>query len=466
MQITIEDISPVEKRVVFELPWSEVGPRLDRAYDKLRREVRLRGFRPGRAPRPVLEKLYRASVEEDVAQELMELSIGQAIREKQIEPVAPARVDKVELEKGKPFRFSALVEVRSQVEVKDYTGIPLERRPPKVTDEQIDEAVERYRRQLTEFVPVEGRAVAGDNDVLMIETHGRVGEHKIKKTTLTVDLTDETASPVPGLGSRLKGLALGEDNHHEIKYRIADDATPKEIAGKDVALHVYIKEAREKRVPALDDELAKDTGEADTLAELRNKVRDRLLEDDKKRVRVELMSALAKEIVKRNPFPIAPSLVARHAETLASRAKVQLMMMGIEAESIDDAKLVERFREEAEREARASVLLRTIAEKEGLEVTDADVQKRIAEVAAARQENAKKLRAEYEQSGRIHGLRAAILEEKTLDKLLSLAKITDADPDRLIVTPEEARAGSGRLVLTPEEAAHEAESAEKRTKTR
>src|SRR5215470_9425639 len=120
MQITIEDISPVEKRVEFELPWTDVAPKLDKAYGALRRDVRVAGFRPGEVPRDIVET-----------------SLGQAIHENQLQPVAPPTVDKLELKAGAPFKFSARVEVRSQVAPKDYTGVPLKRRPPKVTDEQI-----------------------------------------------------------------------------------------------------------------------------------------------------------------------------------------------------------------------------------------------------------------------------------------------------------------------------------------
>lgn len=457
MQITIEDISPVEKKVAFELPWTDVAPRLDRAYSNLRREVQLKGFRPGKAPRPVLERLYRDSVEDDVARELIELSLTQAIRDKQLEPVAPPRVDRVELKSGQPFKFSAMVEVRSQVEPKDYSGVPLSRRPPKVTDEEVNEALEQYRRQLTEFVPVEGRDVAGEKDVLMLELHGKVGEHKLKKNALTVDLADE-AGAIPGLGPKLRGLSLAPDQKHEIKYKIADDVPQRELAGQEVNLHLTIKEARERRTPALDDEFAKDTGEADTLEELKKKIRERLAETDNKKIKRELENALVKELINRNPFPIAGALIERHAEAIVQRTRMQLQMMGIDAEALDVRKMTESVRPEAEEQARGTVLLRAIAAREGIEVTDADVQKRIAELAAARQTSAKKLRAELEQNRQIEGLKLQLLEEKTLDMLLGQAKITDADPDRLIVTPQEARQSGGRLVLTPEEARAEAEA--------
>ena len=122
MQITIEDLSPVEKRVEFELPWSDVVPKLEKAYDSLRRGVRLPGFRPGKVPRALIEKMYKRQVEDEVARDLVEHSIGQAIRENQIQPVAPPTVEELEIKSGAPFKFTARVEVRSQVTPKDYSG--------------------------------------------------------------------------------------------------------------------------------------------------------------------------------------------------------------------------------------------------------------------------------------------------------------------------------------------------------
>src|SRR5258708_34279342 len=117
-------------------------------------------------------------LEDKVARDPVDSSIGQAIYEKQIQPVAPPTIDKLELQSGSPFKFSARVEVRSQVVPQDYVGIPLSRRPPKVTVEEINEALEGYRRRLTEYKPVEGRTETADTDVVMVELHGKVGEHK------------------------------------------------------------------------------------------------------------------------------------------------------------------------------------------------------------------------------------------------------------------------------------------------
>jgi trigger factor len=454
MQITIEDISPVEKRVDFEVPWSDVAAKLDKAYDKLRREAKLKGFRPGKVPKHVVEKLYKNSVEDQVAREVVELAITQAVQEKQIAPIAPPTIDKLEMKAGEPLKFSARVEIRSQVTPKDYSGVRVSRRPAKVSDEQIEKALEGYRQRFTEFKPVEDRKETAADDLLTLDVHGKIGDHKIKTRTIQVDLSDENAGGVPGLSERLRGVPV-DAQALEIKYQVPAESPVKSLAGQEISLRVSIKEVRGRKVPALDDELAKDSGEADTLADLRTKVRDKLVEGENQRIKREMSVAMVKDIVKVNPFEVAPSLVDRYAEDMVMRTKSQLMMMGIDVESggFNETEMLKEVRADAEGEAKANILVHAIGEREGIEASEGDVQKRIAEIATARGESSKKLRTELEHSGRITGVKSQIVYEKTVDMLLSQAKIVDEDPESLIITPD--KAGSERLVVTPEEAAAE-----------
>jgi trigger factor len=353
-------------------------------------------------------------------------------------------VDNYEITAGAPFKFTAKVEVRSQVVPKDYSGVEIKRRSVAVDEEQVTAALEGYRKRLTEYRPIEGRTVAAPTDMLMVEVHGRIGDNKIKRNSVGVDLEDKNGGPLPGLAERLHGIAL-DAAEVEVKYRLADDLPQKELAGREVNLKVSVKDAREKKERALDDEFAKDTGEAETLEGLKDKLRQRLQDADRQRIDGELRGQLVKEVVARNDFPIAPSLVDRHAGAIVNRALQQLMLAGIdvqaglEAGAIDVQRMKREFKTEAEAEARGSILIQAIAEREGITISDADVQKRIAEIAASRQENAKKLRAELETQGQLAGLRAQLVEQKTLDMLISQAKITDEDPARLIVTPDEAK---------------------------
>ena len=278
MQITIEDLSPVEN----ESSRAALGRRGAQAREGLRlapsRRAACRASAGEGAARAAREDVRR-QVEDEVARDLVEHSIGQAIRENQIQPVAPPTVEELEIKSGAPFKFTARVEVRSQVTPKDYSGLPLSRRPAKVTDEQVAEALEGYRSRLTEFKPVEGRQQTGDTDLVLVELSGRMGDDKLKKRQVAIDLENDAEGPLPGLPSRLRGKPIGGDPV-EVDYTLPAEGLPAELAGKQVHLHVSIKEVREKKVPALDDEMAKDTGEAETLEGLRGKVRERLLEAD------------------------------------------------------------------------------------------------------------------------------------------------------------------------------------------
>ena len=272
---------------------------------------------------------------------------------------------------------------------------------------------------------------------MLVELSGKVGDHKLKRRQVAIDLENDAEGPLPGLPSRLRGKTIGSDV--EVDYKLPTEGVPPEMAGGQVHLHVTIKEAREKKVPALDDEMAKDTGEAETLEGLRAKVRDKLLEADQQRIKGEVTRALVKELVKRNEFPVAPALIDRYAQLIVNRAKQQLQMMGVDVEGVDDEKMRAEMRAEAEEEARGSILVQAIAEREGITVTDADLQKRIAELAVSRNENPKQLRAELEKDNRIHQLEDQIREQKTLDMLIAQAKITDEEAPSLIVTPEQAK---------------------------
>ena len=227
-------------------------------------------------PRALIEKMYKRQVEDEVARDLVEHSIGQAIRENQIQPVAPPTVEELEIKSGAPFKFTARVEVRSQVTPKDYSGLPLSRRPAKVTDEA--------GRRGAGGLPAPADRVQAGRGAPADRRHrpgaGRDvrpgGGQQAQEAPGRDRLENDAEGPLPGLPSRLRGKPIGGEPV-EVEYTLPPEGARRaEMAGKQVHLHVTIKEAREKKVPALDDEMAKDTGEAETLEGLRGKVRERL----------------------------------------------------------------------------------------------------------------------------------------------------------------------------------------------
>jgi trigger factor len=431
MQVTVSELSPVEKKVAVEIPWPYVSQKLDEAYKDLSRGVALKGFRKGKVPRPMLEKMFGRQVEQEVIKTLVQESFITAANQHDIQPVAEPVVDDAHLHKGQAFHYSARVEVRSVVEPKEYEGIELGQRAPKATDDDVIAALERKRQELTEFKTIEGRTELKASDVAVVDITGVIGERKFDKEAMMIDLSETAREPIPGIGAALVGVPIAAAQH-EISWTIpakteGEGAPAAELAGQTAALKITVKEAREKVMPALDDEFAKDTGEADTLVDLKEKTRVRLLGEDEKQAKEELKGDLVKELLKRNSFVVAPALVERQLDAMVQRTRLGMAMRGIDYRTagVDEQRMRDELRENANDEVRAAFLIDAIAEKEKVEVSDADMEKRLAEMAASRDKSVPRLKAELQKEGRLESLKHQLREEKTLDLLLSRAKINE-----------------------------------------
>jgi trigger factor len=432
MQVTVSELSPVEKKVAVEIPWPYVSQKLDEAYKDLSRDVALKGFRKGKVPRPMLEKMFGRQVEQEVIKQLVQESFVTAANQHDIQPVAEPVVDDAHLHKGQSFHYSARVEVRSVVEPKDYEGIELGQRAAKATDEDVLAALERKRQELTEFKTIEGRTELLATDVAVVDITGVIGERKFDKEAMMIDLGEAAREPIPGLAAALVGVPIAAQLHEvtfvlPAKAEGSEGAPQAELAGQKAALKISIKEAREKVMPALDDEFAKDTGEADTLADLKDKTRVRLLGEDEKQAKEELKGDLVKELLKRNSFVVAPALVERQLDAMVQRTRLGMAMRGIDYRTagVDEQRMRDELRENANDEVRAAFLIDAIAEKEKVEVSDADMEKRLAEMAQSRDKSVPRLKAELQKEGRLDALKHQLREEKTLDLLLSRAKISE-----------------------------------------
>jgi trigger factor len=430
MQVSIEDLSPVEKKLAVEIPWTTVRERLDAAYRELSRGVKMPGFRPGKVPRPVLEQRFGKQVATDLAKDLVQESFMAAARQHQLEVVAEPVIEDAIIRAGAPFRYQARVEVRGKVESVKLDGLTATRKTSLVTDKELDHALEHERQQHTEYKPIEGRDALAATDVVAISVKGMVGEFKVDRPEVVVDLGDHEHDPLPGLGLALIGLPVTAVDH-ALTLELPEDAEQKELSGKTATLKITVKEAREKLVPALDDEFAKDTGEADSLAERKDKLRERLLDGHKKQAEAEVRRDVLKALVAQNQIPVAPALVERAVDAQLERARMSFAMQGMDLErsQVDVRALRERLRDPGLEEVRGQLLLEAVAEAEKIEVGDAELDARIVDLAKQRDKAPGKLKAEMDRDGSLDSLRFRVRQEKALDHVLGRATISDAAPD-------------------------------------
>ena len=429
MQVKIEDVSPVEKKMFVEIPWETVSARLGNAYKELGKGVALKGFRKGKVPRPVLEQVYGHRVNAEVAYELVRESFFRANQEHQLAAVAEPRVEEAApIKKGQPFTFQAIIEVRGEVVPQDYKDLEIERRRLDIPETAVEEALAQLRREHTELRPIEGREITASGDIVGLSVTGTIGEHQINQPQFAVDLDDAEREPLPGLRDALMGVPL-DLKDKQIEIQVPEDYKDESVRGRKAILNVTILEARAKDVPELDDEFAKDTGKSDTLDGLRKALRDELEAKEREVIDREAREGVLRELIKKNQIPVAGSLVERAVEMQYQRLR---QMLGMKPERnnptaglTDD--LRDKLRPAGADEVRGQLLLEAIADKENIAVTDAELGKHIEDTAKARNVAPAKLRAEWQRDGRLDNVTYSLRQDKVLGFLVGKAVVTEVE---------------------------------------
>ncbi len=421
MEVAIESVSDHERKLDVEIPWDEVKVRLDEAYNELKKGVTIKGFRKGKVPRSMLENLFGKHVVKEVAQRLVQESIPKALSDNEVTPVSEPKVDDQGINNGESFKYSAVMEILPEIVVKDYFDTEVKVRPGKVTDEAVEMALRFKQQENTAYKAVEGRETR-DGDVLMVDVMGKLGDKPFDVEQQMVELGEHAREPVEGLAAKLTGIPA-DTEELDVELDVADPADETKVIR--ARLLVTVHEVRQKEVPELDDDFAKDTGEAETLDELKDVLRKKLLEEDEQRAQDEGKDLLIKTIVEKNEIPAVPALVERHLER---RIALQKALMGMEMggaapQGLDEQALKDHMRGEAEDAVKRGLLLSAVGKQEKVEVQEADVEKKLAEIASSRNQNVARVRSEYEKEGLLDSLKERLVEDKTLDLLMSKANI-------------------------------------------
>src|SRR5579884_1337665 len=404
----LEELSPVRKRIEVEIPAGTVQSELDRAFAAVGRAARLRGFRPGKAPRPVLERVFGERVRQDVLERLIGESLKQALDTHRLAVVGTPDVEAEGLTPGQALRYAATIDVRPVIEVRDLSGLEAVRPTAVVSDAEVDEVLESLRQSVAQLRPIEGRT-----------------------------MVEAGAGSFPeALERLLVGQPLGARRAFDVTYP-ADHPRPA-LAGKRVHFDVEVKEIRLKELPPLDDDFARDHGRCETLAELRARIRADLEERAAQRAEEIARATVVDQLIARHPFEVPPSLVERRTEAWLASLDVKLAADAAEREA-----QLERLRAElrpgAERDVRAELVLEAVAAHAGITVSEDDVAAEIAALAAREGRAPERVRAFYERPEARAALRARLVRERALAHVMRHATIVSTDDAK-----EFARTGQSR----------------------
>ena len=434
-KIAMETLDAVRRRLAVEVPADEVAAETERAFADLGRAARVRGFRPGRVPRPVLERLFGDQVRGEVFEKLIQRTYAEAIETNQVFAVGRPEIVTEQLGPGEPLRYSATVEVKPEVVADRYKGLEIERPLPAVTDADVRGALEHMRESFAQLHPVTDRATVERGDVVTLDYAGHVDGKLAGRREGRLVEVGASGFP-PDFDAHLIGAAVGTEQAFEVTY----PAEPRvgELSGKTVHFRVTVRALARKEVPALDDEFAKDHGDCATLDELRGRVRGQLEAEAAAHADELGRRAALHKLAEVHDIPIPQAMVERRTEGLLREVlrewEQQRVRPKNEAEAL--ARLREDLTPRAREQVKVALLLEAVAQQEGLHVDDADVDARIAALATAAGQAAERVRALYQDPDARRDLRAQLLQARALDAVLRQAHVTTVPAENSVAAPE------------------------------
>ncbi|HVG71752.1 MAG TPA: trigger factor [Vicinamibacterales bacterium] len=423
MKTEFTDVSETRKTLTIEIPSDIVDAEINKVAKDYSKQAKLPGFRPGKVPATIVKQRFKDQILHDVMHGLIPRAVEEALQERGIEPVDTPNIKDVVLEEGQPLKFTAAVETVPAFDPGDLGTLSATRPSAAVTDEAVEQMLQRLRERSAKFEPVEGRAIAdGDTAVLDIDRRD-VDSEADRHENVSIEIGGP-ANP-PGFDANLIGLSAGEEKTFTIHFPA--DYAVKEMADTDVTYVVKVKDVRRKALPELDDEFAKDLGAFDSLAALREKIRADLEEDARESATRQVRSTILKQLSDRVTFDLPASLVEREIDRRLEEFARQLMQQNVDPRQagIDWAQFREAQRDPARAAVASALALDEIARRENITVAAEDVDKEIERFAARAGRTPAALRAQLEKEGGVARLYAGLRREKAVDLALTHATITD-----------------------------------------
>jgi len=426
MKTEFIDVSDTRKSLVVEIPSTVVDEEIDKVARDYSKAARIPGFRPGKVPPKVVRQRFRDQILHDVAHGLIPRAVDEALRARGVEPVNTPDIRDVVVEEGQPLKFTASFETVPPIDPGDYSSLTLRQKDVVVSEADVDQALERLLQRAARYEPVEGRGIQnGDSVVLDLKRTAAGGgaedTHTDRHENVTVDI-GAPANP-PGFDAELTGLRTDDRKTFDVRY--PDDYAIGELAGTTVSYDVHVKAIRNRVVPALDDEFAKDLGAFDSLDALRAQVQGDLEHEARHDADRELRGDLLHQLAGRVTFDVPASLVDREIDRRVEEFVRRLVEQQIDPTrtNVNWEEFREQQRDAAIESVRSALVLDEIARRDQVTATDAEMQAEIDRYAERSGRTAAAVRARLEKEGGLSRLYTGLRREKTMELLLSKATV-------------------------------------------
>lgn len=433
MKAEFIDVSDTKKNLVVEIPSTVVDAEIDKVSRDYSRAARIPGFRPGKVPPKVVRQRFRDQILHDVAHGLIPRAVDEALRERGVEPVDTPDIRDVVVEEGQPLKFTATFETVPPIDPGNYSGITLRQKAVTIEQPAVEQALEQLRDRAARYEPVEDRGIEHGDSVLMdlvrtaaMASAEGAGDDEAEEQTdrhenITVDIGGR-ANP-PGFDQELSGLSTGDTKTFDVHYPA--DYSITELAGTTVKYDVTIKAIRKRVVPDLDDELAKDLGDFESLDALRTRVRSDLEHEAKHEGERDMRADLLKQLASRVDFEVPSALVDREIDRRVEEFVRRLIEQQIDPmrTNINWEEFRERQKEAASEAVKSALVLDEVARREGITVGEDEVEAEVQRYAERSGRSAAAVRARLEKEGALGRLHSGLRREKAVNFLLTKATV-------------------------------------------
>ena len=442
MDIEIEEVDSCNKKIKFVIPYNNYKKEVDKYYQKLGREVKVPGFRKGKVPASLLEKQFGPDVKKEVLSNLISNELNKAIAEKDLRAIGQPHLLEVNAEEDTDISVSASVEVLPSIDIKDYSSIEMEMKIPRITDEEVDQAIEGLRQRKAKTMEIIDRSVQ-EKDLIKIDFTSMLGDKPFEGGAVKDEIIQVGGGQlIEGLDKGMIGMEIGDNR--DIKVQVPEDYHNKEIAGKEVDFNIILKGIQVQELPKLNDEFAQELDtekKYENLEDMKAKIRIELEDYERKEALKATKKKFAEQLTEQNPVDLPEGLIKEQVKFMSDQANKK---QGKEAKHDHGhdhdhrhgeevtPELISKYKEPAVKALQEELILDQLSRNLELEVTPEELEQELQNMAQllGAGGNLKQMKKEWEKNGVLARLHSRMKRDKTLNSALEKVKLKEVMVDR------------------------------------
>jgi trigger factor len=432
MQVSVEDISAVKKMLHIEVPEADVTNELDAAYKQLKKTAKVKGFRPGKTPRSVLERMFKKDVHSDVTARLIQEALIEALKEKDLNPIGQPQVDPPELKVSGPYAFDATIEIRPELEDVDYKGLSLTKTMYKASDNEVNAQIEMFRKNLAQLKPIAETRPAKEGDFVIIDYEGLKDGAVFEETKKTENFTMKIGARAfsKEFDEEITGMNAGDSKEFTIQF--TEDATRTGLVNHTIAFTVKLIEIKEEILPEVDDELAKQLGGFGSLDELKEKIIENVQQGYDKRIEQELNEQIFSALIAKQEFEVPDVMVEYELDSIIAEMERAFAYQNLSMEQLGQTRemLAEKYRETAIKQVKRHLILGKLIDQKNLELTDEELEEGYQQMAQSVGQPVEGVKSYYkENQENLEFFKHTLLEKKAIRLIIDNSTIEEKEPE-------------------------------------